>query len=508
MEGSNEKMNVSSKMDVSGKMEEVERCLRKLTIEELETVALSADLDAKIWETQTDANKKRKIMLRAIEDTLEDVDEAERLETVKSLLLPMLPERIAKELDSGLFTEKAPFAEGLPIRKTNEESGSKLSVSPPKSPPSLKKEGMRTNDGADNFESSRANPESMNSSMTDKMDRMMETVMILKHMGLDGSSTSALRREFKISGSIGTSHKDSLTYIGLCSQIKDGISKGYKEKEILSAIRNATPAGSTLRTYLDTKNDRSLENVKNFIRHYLKEKGTTELFHEMTTLGQHSNEDAQTFILRALELREKVRVASENENPVSLDPKLIQSMFVRQVITGLTDDAVRYKLEPLLRREASDEELLKEVNQVMSEEAERRFKRGEKADASHTKVKAAEVKTGLDQATANAMSEAVAPLMQKMEEMAAKMNEMEKEISKYKAGSVKQQQPQQRSAQQNSQQQRPAQQNRPARASYPRGCEACITANAGDSCTHCWRCGSDTHKSFGCNLRRRNPPSN
>ena len=470
-------------------MEEVERSLRKLNNDELETVALAADCDAKTWEAQTDVSKKRKIMLRAIEDAFEEVDENERLETVKSLLLPMLPERVAKELDDAIFTESATFAEESPIAH----------ASPPNSPPSLKKEGARHN--AANFEK-KATAESMDNSMSGKMDRMMETMMILKHMGLDGSSTSALRREFKISGSIGTSHKDSLTYIGLCSQIKDGVAKGYTEKDILSAIRNATPAGSTLRTYLDTKNDRSLEKVKNFIRHYLKEKGTTELFHEMTTLGQNANEDAQTFILRALEIREKVRVASENENPVSLDPKLIQSMFVRQVITGLADDSVRYKLEPLLRRDASDEELLKEVNEVMAEEAERRFKRGEKAESKQTKVKVAETKTSIDQTTANALSEAVAPLMHKMEEMAAKMAEMEKELSKCKKGngSSNTQQFQQKNSQQ---------QSRPPRATYPRGCEACIKANAGDSCIHCWRCGSDNHKSFGCNLRRnQNPSSN
>ena len=73
-------------MDTSSKMEEVERSLRKLNNDELETVALAADCDAKTWEAQTDVSKKRKIMLRAIEDAFEEVDENERLETVKILL--------------------------------------------------------------------------------------------------------------------------------------------------------------------------------------------------------------------------------------------------------------------------------------------------------------------------------------------------------------------------------------------------------------------------------------
>ena len=35
-------------MDISNKMEEVERSLRKLTMDELETVALSADCDVNV----------------------------------------------------------------------------------------------------------------------------------------------------------------------------------------------------------------------------------------------------------------------------------------------------------------------------------------------------------------------------------------------------------------------------------------------------------------------------
>ena len=50
-------------------------------------------------------------MLRAVEDKLEDVEEGERLETVRELLLPMLPERIARELDNAIFAEALPIAQ-------------------------------------------------------------------------------------------------------------------------------------------------------------------------------------------------------------------------------------------------------------------------------------------------------------------------------------------------------------------------------------------------------------
>ena len=470
-------------------MENIEDVIRRLKIGELTTVALTMDCDEEAWTSQVDDAKKRRALIRAIEDKIEEVDENERLETIKTVLLPMLPTESAREL-------KALFSAG--DKKDTAEADDKVDdkvdnkVDDKFDPPLLKKEGG--SQGSD--------------ATSDKMDRMMETMMILKTMGLDGSSTSAFRREFKISGSIGSTHKDSLTYIGLCSQIKDGLGRGYKEKDILSAIRHATPAGSTLRTYLDTKNDRSLDNVKNFIRHYLKEKGTTELFHEMTNLGQQRNEDAQAFILRALELREKVRIASENENPVSLDPKLIQQMFVRQVITGLSDDVVRYKLEPLLRLDASDEVLLKEVNQVMSEEAERRVKRGEKEKVStkEAKVKVEEVKTSsIPDATATALSEAVAPIMQQMQEMAAKMNMMEKEMTKFRGGLNGPTRPHQTAVQQQHRQQQAA--TATPRPPFQRGCATCKTSGHGDDCRHCWRCGSDDHISRGCNQSKK-PSSN
>ena len=43
----------------------------------------------------------------------------------------------------------------------------------------------------------------------------------------------------------------------------------------------------------------------------------------------------------------------------------------------------------------------------------------------------------------------------------------------------------------------------PARRSFPRGCESCRSTNQGDACSHCWICGSDNHKSFGCNQRKK-----
>lgn len=460
-------------------MEGIENVIRRLKIDDLTTVALTMECDEEAWKSQVDDGKKRRALIRAIEDKIEEVDEKERVETIKTVLLPMLPTESAREFQAVFSAED---------KQGTAEVDDK--VDDTVDPPALKREGRCQ--GKDDT--------------SDKMDRMMETMMILKTMGLDGSTTSAFRREFKISGSIGSTHKDSLTYIGLCSQIKDGLGKGYKEKDILSAIRNATPAGSTLRTYLDTKNDRSLENVKNFIRHYLKEKGTTELFHEMTNLGQQRNEDAQAFILRALELREKVRIASENENPVSLDPKLIQQMFVRQVVTGLSDDVVRYKLEPLLRMDASDEVLLKEVNQVMSEEAERKVKRGEKEKVStkEAKVKVEECKAGsVPDATATALSEAVAPIMQQMQEMAAKMNMMEKEMTKFRGGYNGPARPRQTPIQQQQQQAATA----TTRSPFQRGCTACKTAGHGDDCRHCWRCGSDNHISRGCNQSKK-PSSN
>ena len=47
-------------------------------------------------------------------------------------------------------------------------------------------------------------------------------------------------------------------------------------------MRKVATPGSSLRTYLESRNDRPLDQVLTFVRYFLKEKDASELLQEMT----------------------------------------------------------------------------------------------------------------------------------------------------------------------------------------------------------------------------------
>ena len=91
---------------------------------------------------------------------------------------------------------------------------------------------------------------------------------------------------------------------------------------------------------------------------------------------QLPNETPQEFLVRALECREKIILCSqEDKSSLKYDPRLIQSLFLRTVETGLHDESIRIKLTTFLPDEnISDEKLLLELNIAACEEAGRQAK--------------------------------------------------------------------------------------------------------------------------------------
>ena len=77
----------------------------------------------------------------------------------------------------------------------------------------------------------------------------------------------AWRRECKIKGTIGKigDKENKLGYVDVERQIKMHESNAYTESEIIDAVINATQAGSTLRTLLQTSIDLNLETVKEIL---------------------------------------------------------------------------------------------------------------------------------------------------------------------------------------------------------------------------------------------------
>ena len=190
------------------------------------------------------------------------------------------------------------------------------------------------------------------------------------------SSLGLFKKEFKISGIItDTSSPDQLSFTGLIRQINTGISKGYKPEEICEGVIRSIQPASLLRSYLETMSitDLTLPRLRKILRTHYKEKSSTELFQELSNLVQLPKEDTQSYLIRALNLRQKVLFASQElESALKYDPVLVQGVFLHVVENGLRNDNIRNKIRPVLSQaHVQDEELIHQITTAIIAEEER-----------------------------------------------------------------------------------------------------------------------------------------
>ncbi len=297
-----------------------------------------------------------------------------------------------------------------------------------------------------------------------------------------------LKREFKISGTIGGEHqKDSLSFVGLIRQIDSGLEKGYKEREIIEAVVRAVYSGSKLKSYLEMMTDITLQKLRQILRVHYQEKSGTELYQELTTMVQGSTESPQDFLLRALSLRERVVFASKAEGAVmKYQPELVQSLFIHAIETGLRDEVIRNKVRPVLQKSGvTDEEVMETLNKIVSVEGERKSKLG-----SHTikvsNLGATPTNNGEEQNPKSKPAKASQPFNLKATLEAVQADLAELKATVHATQVVGQ----------------TIQTNRTQRRAVCRSCEEAKR----DRCDHCFKCGSSDHFARGCKATR--PPGN
>ena len=142
--------------------------------------------------------------------------------------------------------------------------------------------------------------------------------------------SSLLRREFKISGQIGEpGQTEKLTFVSLTHQIDSGLKRGYKERDIVDAITRSISPHSSLRSYVETLSDLSLAKLRKVLRVHYREKTASELYQQLATAYRHPKETPQQFLLRALDIRNKVSFASQEADcEINYDFPLIQKTFL------------------------------------------------------------------------------------------------------------------------------------------------------------------------------------
>ena len=138
--------------------------------------------------------------------------------------------------------------------------------------------------------------------------------------------------------------------------------------------------------------DLTLPRLHKILRLHFHERNATELYQLLINIAQQPNEDPQSFLMRALTVRQKIITASkELDSGIKYDASSVQSLFLHAVETGLTDETIRAKIRPLTQNlKVADEDLIGAMSLAISAEAERSNKFNLTSKGKSVKVSAIE----------------------------------------------------------------------------------------------------------------------
>ena len=181
------------------------------------------------------------------------------------------------------------------------------------------------------------------------------------------ASISKFKRDFKISGQIGdVSQMDRLSFSSLVHQIENGLKNinDYTEDEIKEAVLKAINPALSLRSYLEGKADLTLAKLRRIMCYHYQERTATELYHQLSSTVQQPKGKPQEFLIRLLDLKQKVLFASqETDSELKYDPTLVHGMFVHNFSLGLQNEYIKIEMKRYLEKKTmSDEELFEKLN--------------------------------------------------------------------------------------------------------------------------------------------------
>ncbi len=324
-------------------------------------------------------------------------------------------------------------------------------------------------------------------------------------LGSNCCTSSGFRKDFRINGHVGEStSRDTLSFSSLEHQIEGGLRKGYTEMEIMEAVVRAVNPGLKLRSYLEGKRDLTLATLRQILRTHYAEKDATVLYQQLTKAVQGTGESALDFLVRVLDLRQKVLFASERaQSGLKYNKELVQSQCFQSIMTGLSNDNIRAEMRIYLQDERSSDELLLQKMQIAQHNENERVQKIKVTNKATHRASLSTVEQGGDEndsftTTVSAKANKPVrenPLFAKIEASNTAIRELTGQV----ASLVQTVQ----SGRQNSgvnQTKAPANTFRRPK----RQCEACQQDKR--DCNHCFKCGSDTHWAKGCRVGGRQKP--
>ncbi len=125
-------------------------------------------------------------------------------------------------------------------------------------------------------------------------------------------------------------NKKGQKVIAVCLTMHRGSqsSRGHNDGDTVDAVIRAIVLSLQLRSYLEGKSDLSWPTLRRILFSHNQERSATELYKQLTTEVQCNKDTPQNFLIRAMDLRQKILFASqEAESSLKYDPMLVQSMF-------------------------------------------------------------------------------------------------------------------------------------------------------------------------------------
>ena len=224
-------------------------------------------------------------------------------------------------------------------------------------------------------------------------------------------------------------------------------------------------------------------------------KNTTELYQGLASICQSGKKTPQAFLMRALDLRQKILSASqEGEDSLKYDAEHIKQLFCRTVETGLQDQGIRSRLRPYLSNpQIADEELIHQLNVAVSAEEERgrKLKGQSKVKPTYITHIGQEVEPP-SESPRKTPSQKQEPSQKKAK---ADFQELRAEIEALKTEMKSK--PRESSLQGSEGRGRWTGRGRRDSRPRPVKCRTC-TEKGAEWCNHCLKCGSDNHYAVGC----------
>ena len=179
------------------------------------------------------------------------------------------------------------------------------------------------------------------------------------------TSLNILKKDFVIVGKVGDpSNEKDIGYLGIVRQMREGIEKGYHESEIVAAVLKVIIPKS-LRSYLGMTKRLKIAKLSQVLRIHYHEKSATDLYQEIISMKQQKKEDATAFVIRALETREKIIFASQENDEVTYDQTQVQKLCMSSIESGI-DAEVAAIIRPSLDPKIDDIVLMQEVNKAQA----------------------------------------------------------------------------------------------------------------------------------------------